>query len=481
MRTRTFVLPPPLVLGAARFKAARRQNPLLLVAPGEPPKLVAFFRDLAKTKLLAGPNQGGKTYAGAKEAVYRLTGRHPFRRVRKGPVHGWVVCYSQKQSRSIQKTINALLPRHLIVDYDYNDSRGFLNGLIKVRCGPRPTDVSVLEVKTAGQDTLGLASATLDFIWVDEPPPQEIWSELKARLLVKRGDMWLTMTPIGRPVEWLKELVDQGKVSYHRFTLCVEDCPHLTQRQINEQIEGYLAAEVPQRVYGLWEGVTPGRYLNGFTMECVSEEAPAWDESRPVYVGVGADYGSRPGSTVYELFLWQDDPYFPVGYFLDEYVSEDASTPEQDAVRVVQDLLARNGLSVWQVDTWVGDINSAGKAYAGDSLNRVMGFFLAKQHGISLGMPPELAARDMVPVPILQADKTAGSVDWGCRILNRGFIRGDLRIHPRCKVLVKGCNHWKGGNTGEDGELKHGLDAARYIATEAMGESGGYSALQFAA
>lgn len=480
MRTLTMALPPRAVLGAARFKAARTQNPLLLVARSISQKLQAFFKDKSRTKMLAGPNQGGKTYAGCEEATWMMLGRHPFRKVKRGPVHGWVICYSQKQSRSIQKTIYQLLPKHLIVDLDYNDTRGFVNGLIKVRCGPRPTDISVLEVKTAGQDTLGLASATLDFIWVDEPPPQEIWSELKARLLVKRGTMFLTMTPIGRPVEWLKDLVDKGKISFHRFSLCVEDCPHLTQRQINEQIEGYLAAEVPQRVYGLWEGVTPGRYLNGFTMDVVTSQAPSWDEDRPVFVGVGADYGERPGSTVYLLMLWQPDPFFPKAYFLDEYVSEDASTPEQDAVRVL-DMLARNGMKAWSVDTWVGDINSAGKAYSGDSLNRVMGFFLAKTAGTREGMPPELAANHMAPVPILGADKTAGSVDWGCRILNRGFIRKDVLINPACKTLIKGCNHWKGGNTGKDGELKHGIDAGRYIATEAMGESGGYSALKFAA
>ena len=398
-----------------------------------------------------------------------MLGILPFRKVRKGPVHGWVICYSKKQSIAIQKALNTLIPKHLVVNYDYNDTRGFLNQTMKLRCGPGANDVSVLEIKTAGQDTLGLASATLDFVWIDEPPPQEIWSELVARLLVKKGELWITMTPIGRPVGWLKEMCEKERIHYSRFILSVDECPHLSQEQIDETVKAYLEAEAPQRRFGLWEGVTPDRYISAFDpMKNLSGTLPKGE----VRVGVSFDHGEGPGKEVAILYAWIPDPWFPRGWVIDEYVSPKPTGPEEDAIGVV-DMLERNDVDLPWVNRWTGDVNTMGKSQAGIMVNTALGYHIAQEYGRRKGLP----ANVLPPIEIDSAHKGPGSVSVGCRVLNYGFARCDLWINPRCKRVIRSLQHWRGGTTGEDGQLKDGIDVLRYGPGECFGGSQGYASL----
>jgi hypothetical protein len=67
---------------------------------------------------------------------------------------------------------------------------------------------SEVRIVTVGQDMLAHASETLDFIWIDEPPSPDIYAECVSRTIQTRGVVFLTLTPIGRPVGWLRDLVD---------------------------------------------------------------------------------------------------------------------------------------------------------------------------------------------------------------------------------------------------------------------------------
>jgi hypothetical protein len=326
-----------------------------------------------------------------------------------------------------------------------------------------------LEIKTAGQDTLGLASATLDFIWIDEPPPQEIWSELVARVLVKKGEIWITMTPIGRPVGWLKEKCEKQEIHYSRFILAVDECPHLSQEQIDETLLGYLEAEQPQRRFGLWEGVTPDRYLSAFDpMKNLSGVLPKGD----VQVGVSFDHGEGPGKEFGILYWWIDDPWFPIGGVIDECVSPQAQGIEEDAKMCV-DMLERNQVELPWVNRWTGDVNTMGKSQAGVMVNHALGYHIAQEYAKRKAIPPGI----LPPINIDSARKGPGSVGLGCRVLNYGFARGDFSIAPRCKRVIRSCQHWRGGTTGEDGQLKDGIDVLRYGPGEMFAGSQGYARL----
>ena len=164
-----------------------------------PPQL-AFLGDPSPRKGFVGANQVGKTFTGGEDSLGRMRGRHPvLGRWRPVPVHGWCVNSSWKQSLVIQRKVWELLaPGELAPGVRYTHKRGFTGSYIELRNG------STLTFVTANQDTIDLASATLDFIWVDEPPHEHIWGELVARVRKRRGVIFLTMTPIGRPVDWLR-------------------------------------------------------------------------------------------------------------------------------------------------------------------------------------------------------------------------------------------------------------------------------------
>jgi hypothetical protein len=66
------------------------------------------------------------------------------------------------------------------------------------------------------------------------------------------------------------------------------------------------------------------------------------------------------------------------------------------------------------------------------------------------------------------------------RCVNYACGSGDLRIHPRCKILVGALRSWKGKRTGKDGEYSHPCDGLRYGLVEALGEQVEYARLKFA-
>jgi hypothetical protein len=167
---------------------------------------------------------------------------------------------------------------------------------------------------------------------------------------------------------------------------------------------------------------------------------------RACKIGVGIDHGEHAGSQVAVLLAWNNDGVWA----LDEEVSTKATTPADDA-KAIRRMLLRNGMDVVNVDVWIGDVNSAGKAQAGFKVNEVLGYELAKDAGyhrqsFNIGTPV----------------KGKGSVDYGEKLLNSAFLLHKLWVAPRCLALIKGLKHSKGAKSDED--LKHALDALRYIA-----------------
>lgn len=493
---------------AQRVKVARaiRRDRLRLEAYCTPAALQAFHRDPSRKRSLRGPNQGGKSWAGAKEALWLMGAhQHPFRdqyNVRRPwtskPVRGWVVCYSEKQSRAIQAALYRLVPRRMLVSTDFNESRGFLNGQLIL------TNGSILEVKTVGQDTLGLASATLDFVWIDEPPPENVYGELLSRLLVLSGSLWITYTPIGRPVGWLKKLCEAGEISDHRFSLDVENCPHLTAAQIDEQVRDILPHERAQRIHGEWEGVTPDRMLDQFTFpeglhgtfQDKGElsnviNVREWMPPGALRVLVGFDWGEGAGKTTAVAVALRPARSTPLGripamvWALGEYVSPGATTIEQDA-RGTRDMLRRLGLSLAKVDVWVGDVNTAGKSSVGTTVNELMAGALAELARVDLAAAGHETAPGEVTIRVETADKRPGSVDYGNRMINVGagrrllFLRGgeDGRGKFGATSLITAVKHWQGGKTGKDGEYTHILDAFRYVFVRAVADDMEYSYLR---
>ncbi len=482
------------------------KDPLLFYPMCLPGGVAPFFtrpwvraKDGIERAVLAGPNQGGKTYSGAIETVFRMRGNHPWRKSANldRPVHGWMVCMATKQSLAAQRVLYEVVPKHLLhPKTDFNDSRGFLNQQLKVK--HVSGGWSLLDIKTIGEGSkdgegTGLNSATLDFIWPDEPFPQGIWNELQARLLVRRGSLYCTLTCVGSPVEWLRKMVEDGrtldswydtpqlehydskKFSYTRFALHKDNVRHFNEQQIAGIADTYLEAEKKQRVGGYWDGPTPDRYIqydpakNKISFRKFRQPGVSWR------VGIGYDHGVKPGTQSATIALWNVQPEHCQVHALATVCDLDHSTtPDQDAENIL-DELERHNLKLTDVDLMVGDVNTAGKSFDGASMNEVLGFALLKAYYRRMGMNVDPRAN---PIRIETAQKGAGSVSWGCRIVNSGFLQGHFSVGPGNDLLDKSLQRWKGEDKGDDAQWKHHIDGFRYIVTRAIGDHVAYRCLR---
>src|SRR5579883_3181626 len=187
---------------------ARRQNKLKSFQPYE--RQAAFF-ELGATKrerLLMAGNQVGKSEAGAFEAAVHLTGLYPNWWVGKRfdhPVRGWAGGEGGLLVRDVSQTKlcgipgseadwgTGMIPRSLLLGKAAGHGVSDLYDNIRVRHASG--GVSVLAFKTYEQGRSKWQGATLDFIWLDEEAPEDIYSEALARL-TGEGIVYTTFTPL---------------------------------------------------------------------------------------------------------------------------------------------------------------------------------------------------------------------------------------------------------------------------------------------
>lgn len=395
-------------------------SPYALYSPG--PVAERFHRSRSKRRLIRAPNRSGKTWAGSHEAWTQA--------VENPGTTGLVVAADWAGYRDvIARTMWEQAPRHLLYpESAYSPSRGWKNHHIQL------TNGSSILFRSARSQTTSLAGIRASWLWADEPPPRELWGEMLSRVATDDGPVWLTFTPIGGELGWLREIVEDPAKGWDEYViqLTPKDCPHRTQEDIDSQVASYGAWEMAQRARGEWEGVTLDRALEGFSEASVDGAVPTLEWS----VGLGLDHGEGAGRENCVLILWNSAK--KLLWIIDEYVSTRSTTPEEDAV-CLRSMLLRHRLDPVAVDSAVGDTNSAGKG-SGGRVNDLIGHAL----GVRVGSP----------------SKGPGSVEWGTRLLDVALRRGQVRVHPRCGATIAAMKHW----TGKE-EHKDLIDAVRYVAT----------------
>lgn len=429
-------------------------DPLAYFVPTKPQ--LTFLSSTAPIKLARSGNQVGKTTMGLVDCIYRCLGAHPYTLVRAAPIEAWIVVVSWEQSLGIQQKLWNLLPKDAIdPETTFIPGRGLVGKvpIVRFRNG------SVLRIRTVNQGALALAGSTIDFVLVDEPPPQSVWSELVPRVMRNRGRIAVTLTPVGAPLGWLKELAERGVVQDMHFPLTVENTtpiggrPLLEQADIDRLEQQVLPMERRQRIHGDWDsGFAAGRVFQAFDPNLhVSDLLPEGE----CQVGIGIDHGSEGGSQVATLVVVsreggvEGNPRF---WVLDQVISTGATTPEQDA-RDILAMLRRNNMRVESVDRWVGDRKHGGRRWGGKKSNALLMQGFERELRLPVGA---------IPFRIHTAWKPAGSVFEGSRILHSAMLRGDFTVHTRCKALIEDLRLWE----GDDDEHKHGIDSLRYGAVE---------------
>ncbi len=162
-------------------------------------KQLLFHKCKKRNRWVFGGNRSGKTECGAAEAVWLARGNHPYRKNKKD-VFGWVVSLTAQVQRDVaQRKILSYLRPDWIEDIVMTSGRkdspasGVIDQIfIKNVFG----GISVIGFKSCDQGRERFQGSSLDFVWFDEEPPQEIYEECRMRVADREGDIFGTMTPL---------------------------------------------------------------------------------------------------------------------------------------------------------------------------------------------------------------------------------------------------------------------------------------------
>jgi phage terminase large subunit-like protein len=175
-----------------------------------------------RERLLLAGNQCGKTYCGAAETAFHLTGRYPSDWEGKRfdhPTRGWVGSDGYLAVReAAQKTLigppelesewgTGMIPGDDLIGWarasgsvpnllDHVSVQHYRNAGTDKEPRYEPDGVSVLGFKSYDQGRAKWQGATLDFVWFDEEPPEDIYVEGLTRTNATGGIIWLTFTPL---------------------------------------------------------------------------------------------------------------------------------------------------------------------------------------------------------------------------------------------------------------------------------------------
>ena len=426
-------------------------------------------------------NRLGKTYWLAYELSSRLDGSHPgcvhrppIRAIAMGP------SLAQMETSGLIPLIWAFLGGdpvtgapgpHIETRLRFEPGRGIRGPkapVIRLPSGPGRGSIVYFCSYRQGIGRLGGMSAHV--VILDEPPPESRWGEVRARTLDVGGviRVGFTPTPSSPDVRYLREIVegdDTGRQWGHwNHGLRAENThvegapwPRFTEAAIAQFGKDLLARERKMRLEGAWEPEVEGRVLDLFDPDINVRPFTLMDIPKDHTLCVGIDHGLQANKqrAVLAAFSGVHTPK-PRGWWINESIGRGETTSVEDGAGIVR-MLSEVGLTVGDVDLWIGDVSARGSKYQQKrKSNRRLRASVASAAGLS----PDKVGDFVTP------SKREGSVWEGCRTINAMF--GEVTagtphglVHPRCEHFAAACDRWAGSPTDPHKDV---LDAGRYPA-----------------
>lgn len=269
--------------------------------------------------LLAG-NQLGKTETGAFETACHLTGDYPpdwMGRKWDRPVKGWAAGETGLLTRDVQQKKlmgepgvpellgTGFIPKEAILDTSL--ARGVTDAYDTVVVQHKTNGVedgqSILRFKSYEQGRQKFQGETLDFAWMDEEPPEDVYNETLTRVTATKGMVYCTFTPLKGMSGVVMRYLNEASDDRFAITMVIEDALHIPAEERAKIIAGYAAHERDARARGV-PLLGSGRIFQ-FSDEAV-QEAPLeyipahWTKLWGVDFGIG-----HPFAAV--LILWDRD------------------------------------------------------------------------------------------------------------------------------------------------------------------------------
>lgn len=207
-------------------------------------------------------NQLGKTWAGAFEAAMHATGRYPSwweGRTWDRPVVAWAAGVTGLSTRdNVQRLLlgrpgqqgTGAIPKDAILDVQ--SGRGIPDLADHIVVKHASGGHSYLYLKTYEQGREKWQGETLDWLWLDEEPPEDIYTEGLTRTNTTGGMVWLTFTPL----KGMSKVVERfllGEPSPDRAVtqMTIADAEHYSEDQRAQIIASYPPHEREARANGV--------------------------------------------------------------------------------------------------------------------------------------------------------------------------------------------------------------------------------------
>jgi phage terminase large subunit-like protein len=217
-----------------------------------------------RERLLRAGNQEGKTYAGAAETSYHLLGDYPpwwrGRRFNKATV-GWCAGVTGVLVRDGPQRLLCGAPgvsdafgTGFIPRDRFNDkpslARGVTDAYDTIQVKHVSGNISTLTFKSFEQGRPKFQSGTLDFGWLDEEPPADVYSECLARITATAGFLFITFTPLSGMSTVVARFLTEASPDRADIVMTIYDAKHISPEERAKIIAGYPAHEREARTMG---------------------------------------------------------------------------------------------------------------------------------------------------------------------------------------------------------------------------------------
>jgi phage terminase large subunit-like protein len=250
-----------LARAEAEREQRRTQNKLAGYMPY--PKQAAFHEAGAshRERLLIAANQSGKSLAGGMETAMHATGRYPdwwkgkrFDR----PTIGWVAGTTNETTRDTVQRILAgrpgqhgtgCIPKDGILELV--PARGTPDLLDSIKVRHTSGGISAIGLKSYQRGRESFQGETLDYLWFDEEPPADIYTEGLTRTNVSQGPVWVTFTPLLGMSEVVRRFLLEPSPDRSVTTMTLDDVDHYSADEKAKIAASYAAHEREARTKGV--------------------------------------------------------------------------------------------------------------------------------------------------------------------------------------------------------------------------------------
>lgn len=253
----------PAILAAFETEARQRraENRLALYRPYTKQAEFHAFGATKRERLLRAGNQLGKTYSGAAEMAMHLTGKYPA----DWPGRKWTRAIKAwaggKDSVSVRDSVvklmigpaqargTGMIPKGDIVHV--SPSRGIADGVDTVLVHHVSGETSELTFKSYDQGRQRWQAATLDLVWMDEEPDEEIYTEALSRTNATEGIVYITFTPLLGMSSVVRRFLTEPHADRSDTNMTIDDAEHISPEMRRKIIDSYPLHERDARTKGV--------------------------------------------------------------------------------------------------------------------------------------------------------------------------------------------------------------------------------------